>query len=527
MNRALIVLTGLVAAKGLSANLVVTVVGYLIVAIIAFGLGYILREYLARTWLKGVQEESERILAEARTKYREMELEAKDLALRLREEAEAENKKRRAELRVQEQRLQQRRESLDRRMDAQEAREKELQAKEKLIEQRMQMVQGLYDKAAAELERVAGMNREEARVLLLKQTEEEVRQDMARLIRQVEAEAQEEAERKARDIITLAIQRFASDQVSEVCVSSVPLPNDEMKGRIIGRGGRNIRAIENITGVDLVVDDTPEAIILSCFDPVRREVARVALTKLIVDGRIHPARIEKVVKKAQQEVDNAIREEGERAAYETGVHGLHPELIRLLGRLQFRTSYGQNVLMHSIETAHLAAMMASEIGADVEFAKEAGLLHDIGKAIDHEVEGSHALIGAEAAKRLGKAARIVNAIAAHHGEEEPQTIEAILVQAADAISGARPGARRESLENYIKRIKALESIADSFEGVEKSYAIQAGREIRIIVKPEVIDDLAAVRLSRDIAKRIEESLEYPGQIRVTVIREVRSVEYAK
>lgn len=494
---------------------------------LGFGLGYLLREYLARTRFKELQEESERILNEARTKYREIELEAKDLALRLREEAEAENKRRRAELRVQEQRLQQRRESLDRRMDSLEARERELHARERTIEQKEAEVEQIRAQACLELERVAGMDRQEARVLLLKEVEQETRQDLARVIRQVEAEVKEEAERKAREIITLAIQRFASDQVAETTVSSVPLPNDEMKGRIIGRGGRNIRAIESATGVDLVVDDTPEAIVLSSFDPVRREVARVAVTKLIVDGRIHPARIEKVVKKAQQEVENTIREEGERAAYESGVHGLHPELIRLLGRLRYRTSYGQNVLMHSIETAHLAAMMAAEIGADVQLAKEGGLLHDIGKAIDHEVEGPHALIGADVAKRLGKAARVVNCIAAHHGEEEPQSIEAILVQAADAISGARPGARRESLESYVKRIKALEDIADSFEGVEKSYAIQAGREVRIIVKPEAIDDLGAVQLSRDIAKRIEESLEYPGQIRVTVIRETRAVEYAK
>ena len=494
---------------------------------LGFGLGYLLREYLARTRFRELQEESERILNEARTKYREIELEAKDLALRLREEAEAENKRRRAELRVQEQRLQQRRESLDRRLDSLEARERELQAREKGIEQKEMEVEQLRVQACLELEHVAGMDRQEARVLLLKEVEQETRQDLARVIRQVEAEVKDEAERKAREIITLAIQRFASDQVAETTVSSVPLPNDEMKGRIIGRGGRNIRAIESATGVDLVVDDTPEAIVLSSFDPVRREVARVAVTKLIVDGRIHPARIEKVVKKAQQEVENTIREEGERAAYESGVHGLHPELIRLLGRLRYRTSYGQNVLMHSIETAHLAAMMAAEIGADVQLAKEGGLLHDIGKAIDHEVEGPHALIGADVARRLGKAARVVNCIAAHHGEEEPQSIEAILVQAADAISGARPGARRESLESYVKRIKALEDIADSFEGVEKSYAIQAGREIRIIVKPEAVDDLGAMQLSRDIAKRIEESLEYPGQIRVTVIRETRAVEYAK
>ncbi len=494
---------------------------------LAFGLGYLLREYLARTRLRDLQEQSERLLTDARTKYREMELEAKDMAIRLREEAEAENKRRRAELRVQEQRLQQRRESLDRRIDALEARERELQAREKALDQKEVEIEALRAEVCLELERVAGMDRQEARVLLLQNTEQEVRQDLARVIRQVEAEVTQEAEQRSREIISLAIQRFASDQVAETTVSSVPLPNDEMKGRIIGRGGRNIRSIESATGVDLVVDDTPEAIILSSFDPVRREIARVAVTKLIVDGRIHPARIEKVVKKAQQEVENTIREEGERAAYETGVHGLHPELVRLLGRLHYRTSYGQNVLMHSIETAHLAAMMAAEIGADVQLAKEGGLLHDIGKGIDHEVEGPHALIGADAARRLGKSARVVNCIAAHHGEEEPQSIEAILIQAADAISGARPGARRESLENYVKRIKALENIADSFEGVEKSYAIQAGREIRIIVKPEALDDLGAARLSRDIAKRIEESLQYPGQIRVTVIRETRAVEYAR
>lgn len=505
----------------------ISLVVSLCVAIVAFGLGYLLREMLARTRFKGLQEESERILAEARTKYREIELEAKDLAIRLREEVEEEDKKRRAELRLQDQRLQQRRENLERRIDSLEVRERAVQGRERALEQKEIEVQELHAATACELERVAGMDRQEARVLLLKTVEQETRQDMARIIRQVETEAREEAERRAREIITLAIQRFASDHVAETTVSSVPLPNDEMKGRIIGRGGRNIRAIESATGVDLVVDDTPEAIILSSFDPVRREIARVAVTKLIVDGRIHPARIEKVVKKAQMEVEDTIREEGERAAYEAGVHRLHPELIRLLGRLQYRTSYGQNVLMHSVETAHLAAMMAAELGADIDLAKEAGLLHDIGKAIDHDVEGPHALIGSDVAKRLGKSARIVNAIGAHHGEEEPQSVEATLVQAADAISGARPGARRESLENYIKRIKALENIADSFEGVEKSYAIQAGREIRIIVKPDAVDDLAAMQLARDMAKRVEESLEFPGQIRVTVIRELRAVEYAK
>jgi ribonuclease Y len=368
---------------------------------------------------------------------------------------------------------------------------------------------------------------EEAKELVLQRVESEARQDMARVVRQIEAQAKEEGERKAREIITLAIQRVASDQVAETTVSTVPLPNDEMKGRIIGRGGRNIRAIEGATGVDLLIDDTPEAVILSSFDPVRREIARVALNKLILDGRIHPARIEKVVKKAQREVAAVIQEEGERAAYEVGIHGLHPELITFLGRLKYRTSYGQNVLMHSVETAHLAGIMAEELDADVALAKEAGLLHDIGKAVSHETEGPHARIGADIAKQYGRPAEVVNAIAAHHGEDEYQTLEAILVEAADAISGARPGARRETLESYLKRVESLENLAGSFAGVEKSYAIQAGREIRIIVKPDEIDDLGIITLAQDIAKKVEESLQYPGQIKVTVVREKRAVDYAK
>jgi len=377
------------------------------------------------------------------------------------------------------------------------------------------------------LERIASLSQDQAKELLLKAVEDEVRQDAARRIRQIEAEAREEADRRAREIITLAIQRYACETVAETTVSVVPLPNDEMKGRIIGREGRNIRALEQATGVDLIVDDTPEAVILSAFDPVRREIARLALTRLIYDGRIHPTRIEEVVAKARQEVEAIIQEEGEQACYKLGIHGMHPELIKLLGRLKFRTSYGQNVLYNSVETAHLAAMMAAEIGADVKVAKRAGLLHDIGKAVDHEVEGPHALIGAELAKRYGESPKVVHAIAAHHNEEECTSLEAILVQAADAISGARPGARRETLEAYIKRLESLESVASSFDGVEKAFAIQAGREVRIIVKPDQIDDLGAVRLARDIARKIEENLEYPGQIKVTVMRETRAVDYAK
>jgi ribonuclease Y len=378
-----------------------------------------------------------------------------------------------------------------------------------------------------ELERISALTLDEAKELLLGEIKAEVEQDAARRIRDIEAEAKAEADRRARDIIATAIQRYAADQVAESTVSVVPLPNDEMKGRIIGREGRNIRALEQATGVDLVVDDTPEAVILSAYDPVRREIARVALNKLILDGRIHPGRIEEVVAKAKLEVEAVIVEEGEQVALKAGVHGLGPEFIRTLGRLKWRTSYGQNVMMHSLEVAHLSAMMAAELGADVNVARTAGLLHDIGKAVDHDVEGPHALIGADIAKRLGRSPKIVHAIAAHHGEEEPTTVEAIIVQAADAISGARPGARRETLESYVKRLEALETVANSFEGVDKSFAIQAGREVRIIVRPDAIDDLAAIRLARDICKKIEESLEYPGQIRVTVIRETRAVDYAK
>ena len=377
------------------------------------------------------------------------------------------------------------------------------------------------------MERLSGMSSEEARTLLLARAQEEIRHETAIMIKELEQQAKEEADKKAREIVSAAIQRCAADHVAETTVSVVALPNDEMKGRIIGREGRNIRTLETLTGIDLIIDDTPEAVILSGFDPVRREVARLALEKLITDGRIHPARIEEMVEKAQKEVEQRIKEAGEQATFETGVHGLHPEIIRLLGRLKYRTSYGQNVLKHSIEVSHLAGVMAAELGVDVMLAKRAGLLHDLGKAVDHEMEGSHVTIGGDLAKKYRESPEVVNSILAHHGDEEPRTVQAVLVAAADAISAARPGARRESLESYLKRLSRLEEIAESFEGVEKSFAIQAGREVRIMVKPEKIDDLASVRLVRDIVKRIENELEYPGQIKVTVIREVRAVEYAK
>ena len=506
---------------------VIWIAAVVLAAIVGLVCGLVLRTRLMGRKVTALEEEAERKLSEARTRAMELELEAKDQALKVMQEAEAESKRRIAEINRQESRLQQRRENLDHRLDALELRERKLEDLKHSLESRQLELDKAWEKHVAELERISGLTQQQAKDLLLKEVEAEARLDAARIIREVEAQAYEEADRKSREVITMAIQRVATDQVAEATVSTVELPNDEMKGRIIGRQGRNIRTIESITGVDLVIDDTPEAVIISSFDPVRREVARLALNRLILDGRIHPARIEKIVEKAQEEVDATIREQGERAAFDLGVHGLHPELIKLLGRLHYRTSYGQNVLLHSIETAQLAGMMAAEIGGDVELAKKAGLLHDIGKAVDHEVDGSHAAIGVEIGNRYGLPEAVVNAIGAHHAEMEQLTLEAVLVQAADAISGARPGARRESLENYIKRIKALEQVANSFEGVETSYAIQAGREIRIAVKPEQIDDLGAIRLSRDIAKKVEESLQYPGQIKVTVIRETRATEYAK
>ncbi len=492
-----------------------------------FAVGYYLKNRTIGGNILQLQEETRTALAEARTEAMAIQIEARDKAQAILHEAENESARRIKEVARQETRLQERRDNLDRRVDNLEVRDTRLKEREQRLDARQVELDQAWQQHIAEMERISGLTQEQAKDLLLKEVEEEARIDAARIIREVEAQAHEEAEERAREIVTIAIQRVATDQVAETTVSAVELPNDEMKGRIIGRGGRNIRALEGITGVDLVIDDTPDTVILSSFDPVRREVARMALERLILDGRIHPGRIEKMVEKAQEEIDQTIREKGEEAALDLGIHGLPPEIIRLLGRLHYRTSYGQNVLKHSTETAMVAALIAAELGADVQQAKLAGLLHDLGKAVDHEVDGPHALIGAEIARRYGMPEPIVNAIGAHHSDIEQCSIEAMLIQVADAISAGRPGARRESLENYIKRIRALEQVANSFEGVESSYAIQAGREIRIMVKPEQVDDLAALRLSKGIARKVEESLQYPGRIKVTVIRELRATEYAQ
>jgi ribonuclease Y len=478
--------------------------------------------------LRQIKEDGERRLVELQTQQREALHEAKEETARIRSTLETENRERRQEIKRLEQRLQQKEENLDRKTENLEQRERHLTTREQELNEQRTQVDQLRHQRLTELERIGQFSAEEARQAVIAEVAETARRDAARQAREIEARAHEEAEAKAREIITLAIQRCASDQVSDITVSVVPLPSDEMKGRIIGREGRNIRALESATGVDVIIDDTPEAVILSGFDPVRREVARIALTRLIISGRIHPSSIEETVAKARQEVENVVREEGERACMEANVTSLQPELTRILGRLHFRTSYGQNVLNHSIEVSVLAATMAAELGADVNVCKVAGLLHDMGKAIDQEVEGPHALIGGEIARRFGKSPRIIHAMVAHHATDaEPQSLEAAIVQAADAISAARPGARRETVELYIKRLESLERIANSFEGVEKSFAIQAGREVRIIVKPEQVDELGAQQLVRDVARKIEENMDYPGQIKIVVVRETRVVDYAK
>ena len=506
-------------------------IGIIVGLVIGIFAGIQIRKNISEKEISSAEEEAKRIINEsiksAESKKREALVEAKEEILKARNEYEKEVKERRSDLQKQERRLQQKEETLDRKTDNIEKKEETLARKLSELEEAREEVATVKKTQMEVLERISGFTAEEAKNYLISQLETEVTHESAMKIKEIEARFKEEADTMAREMISLAIQRCAADHVAEATVSVVPLPNDEMKGRIIGREGRNIRTLETLTGVDLIIDDTPEAITVSCFDPVRREIARLALEKLILDGRIHPARIEEMVEKAKREVDATIKAEGERAVFETNVHGLHPELVKLLGRMKYRTSYGQNVLNHSIEVSHVAGLLAAEIGANVAEAKRAGLLHDLGKAIDHEVEGSHVAIGVELARKYKESEAIVHAIEAHHNDVEPKTVVACLVQAADAISAARPGARRENLENYIKRLEKLEEVTSSFPGVEKSYAIQAGREVRIMVKPEQVSEDQMVLLARDIAKKIEEELEYPGQIKVHVLRETKVIEYAK
>jgi len=489
--------------------------------------GAFLQQRITQRRIAASERSAARILNEAERRQKEILLEAKEDALRFRQQAEAELKERRKEVQRLERRITQKEENLDRKLESLEQRQRNLQNKEAQLDDARTELQELEEQRKQELERVSSLTANEAKELLLAQVEREIRDEANRRLREIEQEMKEEADERGRKIIAVAMQRLASDVVSETTTSVVPLPSEDMKGRIIGREGRNIRALEHATGVDVIIDDTPDAVTLSGFDPVRREVARVAMTKLLADGRIHPARIEEIVEKARKEVDLSVKEAGEEAAVEAGCPGLHPEVIRTLGRLKYRYSYGQNQLSHAVETANLAAMIAHELGGNVEVARRGGLLHDLGKAIDHEVEGTHAALGAELARRHNVHAGVVHCIEAHHEEIEPTSVEAIITIVADAISGSRPGARRESMDQYLKRLEALEAVANAFPGVEKSFAIQAGREIRIIVRPEEIDDLGANRMAKEISKKIEENLDYPGQIKVTVIRERRSVEYAK
>ena len=516
---------------GIIITIAVAIVACGACAFISFKAGENNRKKTAEALFGSAEERAKSIVSEAQKagedKKRELMIEAKEENQKARAELDKEIKDRRSEMSRQENRINQKEENLDKKTDNIERKEQSLASRQKSLEKKEQEIAEITKKQMTELERISGLTRDEAKDILFKDLETQTRHDAAVMVKEIEQEAKENAEKEAKNIVALSIQKVAADHVAETTVSVVNLPNDEMKGRIIGREGRNIRTLETMTGVDLIIDDTPEAVIVSSFDPIRREVARVALEKLIVDGRIHPARIEETVEKAKKEVDAVIKQEGENAAFETGVHGLHPELIKLLGKLRFRTSYGQNVLKHSIEVSHLAGVMAGELGCDITLAKRAGLLHDIGKAVDHEIEGSHVSIGADIAKKYRENKDIVHAIMAHHGDVEPETIVATLVQAADAISAARPGARRENLETYIKRLKKLEEIADSFEGVDKSFAIQAGREIRIMLKPEMVNDDSMIIVAHDIVKRIEEELEYPGQIKVSLIRETRAVDYAK
>ena len=502
-----------------------------LLCVVSFFTGVFYRRKVAESKLGSAEIEAENIIEEAKrsseARSKEMLLEAKEESIRTKNEAEKDAKERRNELQRLEKRLLQKEEVLDRKIEAQEKKEEAVHKKSELLEIQKEEVNKAIEKQHQELERISGLTVEQAKAVLIATIENEVRFESAKMVREIESKARAEADKKAKDILATAVQRCAVDHIAETTVSVVQLPNDEMKGRIIGREGRNIRTLESLTGIDLIIDDTPEAVILSGFDPMRREIARIALEKLIIDGRVHPARIEEMVEKARKEVDIMIREEGEAATFETGVHSMHPELIRLLGKMKFRTSYGQNVLKHSVEVAYLCGLLAGELGADITLAKRAGLLHDIGKSVDHDMEGSHVSIGAALCKKYRESEFIINAVESHHGDVEPTNIISIITQTADAISGARPGARRETLESYIKRLQKLEGIADEFKGVEKSFAIQAGRELRIVIIPEEIDDASMLLLARDIARRIEDELEYPGQIKVNLIRETRAIEYAK